>query len=205
MQTQAIVSRLLRCCVPLMHAARWQALRDVAVSAVGGKALSLTAPALGTTRATSVRHRVKCVDRLLANPHLERECIDAYRALAHEWLSGLPQLLIVVDWSSLSNDLKWHWLRASVVVDGRSITLYEEVHPRKHLAARKVHRQFVRRLAALLPATPRPPIVLTDAGFRTPWFRLIAEQGWYWLGRTRNRDFVRRPDGEWSPAKQLYA
>ena len=205
MQTQAIVSRLLRCCEPLMHATRWQALRDVALAAVNGKALSLTALALGTTRATSVRHRVKCVDRLLANPHLERERIDAYRALAHEWLSGLPQLLIVIDWSSLTDDLKWHWLRASVVVDGRSITLYEEVHPRSHLAGRKVHRHFVRRLATLLPATPRPPIILTDAGFRTPWFRLIAEQGWYWIGRTRNRDFVRRPDGEWSPAKQLYA
>jgi hypothetical protein len=68
---------------------------------------------------------VKCVDRLLANPHLKSERIDTYRALAHEWLSGLPQLLIVVDWSSLTADLKWHWLRASVVVDGRSITLYK--------------------------------------------------------------------------------
>lgn len=205
MQTEAIVSRLLRCCEPLMHAARWKALRDVALSAVGGRALSLTTLALGTARETSVRHRVKCVDRLLANPHLERERLDAYRALAHEWLSGLSQLLIVVDWSSLSDDLQWHWLRALVVVDGRSITLYEEVHPRQHLGARKVHRQFVRRLAALLPTIPRPPIILTDAGFRTPWFRLIAAQGWTWLGRTRNRDFVRRPGGEWSAAKHLYA
>ena len=205
MQTQAIVSRLLQCCAPLMHATRWQVLRDVVVSAVGGRALTLTALALGTMQATSVRHRVKRVDRLLANPHLERERIDAYRVLAHAWLSGLPQLLIVVDWSSLTADLKWHWLRASVVVDGRSITLYEEVHPRKHLAARSVHRRFVKRLAALLPAMPRPPIILTDAGFRTTWFRMIAAQGWYWIGRTRNRDFVRRRDGAWFPAKDLYA
>ena len=205
MQTQAIVSRLLRCCEPLMHATRWQVLRDVAVSAVAGRALTLTALALGTLHATSVRHRVKRVDRLLGNRHLERERIEAYRALAHEWLSGLPQLLIVVDWSSLSADLEWHWLRASVVVDGRSITLYEEVHARKHLAAKKVHQQFVRRLAALLPAMQRPPIVITDAGFRTTWFRMIAEQGWYWVGRTRNRDFVRRLDREWFPAKHLYA
>lgn len=205
MQTQAIVSRLLRCCVPLMHAARWQALRDVAVSAVCGRALTLTALALGTARATSVRHRVKCVDRLLANRHLESERIDTYRALAHEWLSGLPQLLIVVDWSSLTADLKWHWLRASVVVEGRSITLYEEVHARKDLAARAVHQQFIKRLAALLPATDSPPIILTDAGFRTPWFRMVAAQGWYWVSRTRNRDFVRRPGGRWTAAKGLYA
>jgi hypothetical protein len=205
MQTQAIVTRLLQCCAPLMHQARWQALRDVAVSAVCGRALTLSSLALGTLRATSLRHRVKCVDRLLANAHLESERLDAYRALAHEWLSGLPQLLIVVDWSSLTADLQWHWLRASVVVDGRSITLYEEVHARKHLGARKVHRRFIERLAALLPASQRRPIILTDAGFRTPWFRLIARQGWTWIGRTRNRDFVRQPDGPWFAAKDLYA
>ena len=73
------------------------------------------------------------MDRLIANLHLDKERVEAYRMLAHEWLSGLPQLLIVVDWSPVTDDMQWHLLRASVVVDGRSITLFEEVHPRKHL------------------------------------------------------------------------
>lgn len=205
MQTDAIVSQLMQCCLPLMHVARWRALRDVALAAVCGRALALTSLALGTARDTNLRHRMKCVDRLLSNPHLESERVGIYRALAHEWLSGLPQLLIVVDWSSLSADMQWHWLRASVVVDGRSITLYEEVHPRKHLTAKCVHRKFIRRLADLVPLTARPPIVITDAGFRTTWFRMIARQGWTWIGRTRNRDFVRRAEGEWYAAKKLYA
>ncbi len=59
MQTQTIVSRLLKCCEPLMHATRWQALRDVTLSAVRGRPLTLTALALGAPRATSVLHRVK--------------------------------------------------------------------------------------------------------------------------------------------------
>lgn len=205
MQTQAIVSQLLQCCLPLMHLARWRALCDVATSALSGRALTLTALALGTSRETKLRHRMKCVDRMLANAHLKNERIEAYHALAHEWLSGLPQLLIVVDWSTLTADMEWHWLRASIVVDGRSITLYEEVHARKKLAARKVHQTFIERLAALLPPTQRPPMIITDAGFRTPWLRMIAKQGWYWIGRTRNRDFVRRPDGQWFAAKRLYA
>jgi hypothetical protein len=202
MQTHVIVARLLHCCLPFMHAARWQALHDVALSAVCGRALTLTTLALGTSRHIKLRHRIKCVDRLLANPHLEAERIDAYRALAHQWLSGLPQWLIVVDWSPVTDDLEWHLLRASVVVDGRSVTLYEEVHSRQHQAAFNVHERFVKRLAALLPACDRPPMVITDAGFRTTWFRLMAEQGWYWIGRTRNRDFVRLAGGEWFPAKQ---
>lgn len=205
MHTPTIVAQVMQCCLPLMHAARWCALRDVVVSSVNGHALGLVALAVGTPRTISVRHRVKCVDRLLGNIHLKAHRFDLYAALAQQWLSGLPQLLIVVDWSSLTADMHWHWLRASVVCDGRSITLYEEVHPRQHLGSLAVHTRFIKRLAQLLPKSTHPPIVMTDAGFRNTWFRLIAAQGWQWIGRVRNRDFVRKTDTEaWQPAKLLY-
>jgi hypothetical protein len=205
MHTATIVAQVMQCCLPVMHAARWRALHDVVVSSVNGCALSLVALAVGTPRTTTVRHRVKCVDRLLGNCHLNAHRFDLYAALARQWLTGLPQLLIVVDWSSLTVDMQWHWLRASVVCDGRSITLYEEVHPRKHLGNIAVHTRFIKRLAQLVPQGAHPPIVMTDAGFRNPWFRLIAAQGWQWVGRVRNRDFVRKNDtAAWRPAKQLY-
>jgi hypothetical protein len=73
------------------------------------------------------------------------------------------------------------------------------------LANRGVHRRFVERLAQLLPASDRPPIVTTDAGFRTPWFQLLAERHWHWIGRVRNRDFVRNAEADWFAAKSLYA
>lgn len=205
MQTLRIVSRLIAECMPTMHATRRQALTDVCHSAVCGSWLSLSALAFGTGRATSLRHRVKCVDRLLGNTHLHQERQAIYGALAHRWLSDLPQLLIVVDWSTLSGDMQWHWLRASVVLDGRSMTLYEEVHPRRLLANRGVHQRFIERLAEMMPATDRPPIILTDAGFRTTWFQLLARHGWCWVGRIRNRDFVSQSKGLWFPAKALYA
>lgn len=205
MHTATIVTQVMRCCLPIMHTARWRALHDVVTSSVNGHALGLVALAVGTPRTTSVRHRVKCVDRLLGNSHLKAHRIDLYAALARQWLCGLPQLLIVVDWSSLTADMQWHWLRASVVCDGRSITVYEEVHPRKHLGSLAVHKRFIKRLASLLPKSVHPPIIMTDAGFRNPWFRLIAAQGWQWLGRVRNRDFVRQGEPQaWQPAKHLY-
>jgi hypothetical protein len=46
------------------------------------------------------------VDRLLGNNHLKADCFDLYAALARQWLTGLPQLLIVVDWSSLTADMQ---------------------------------------------------------------------------------------------------
>jgi hypothetical protein len=187
-----------------MHRSRHKALEEVSMAAFFGARLSLSRLALGARRPTSLRHRIKCVDRLLGNHRLDAERLELYRALAHRWLAGLPHLLIAVDWSSLSADMQWHWLRASVVVEGRSITLYEEVHPRRHLAAYVVHQRFMQRLAYVLPVTRQAPIVITDAGFRNTWFRLVASHGWHWIGRVRNRDMVRRQGRDWLPGKHLY-
>lgn len=82
MHTPTIVAQVMQCCSPLMHAARWRALHDVVVSAVNGHALGLVALAVGTPRTISVRHRVKCVDRLLGNIHLKAYRFDLYTALA---------------------------------------------------------------------------------------------------------------------------
>ncbi len=100
MQTKAIVSRLLQGCESFMHLSRLQALREVSEAAVAGNRLSLSTLAEGTRRKTARRHRIKCVDRLLGNQNLHRERQAIYRTLAYRWLSDLPQLLIVVDWSS---------------------------------------------------------------------------------------------------------
>lgn len=216
MRTTTIVSRVLSDCKDYMHVTRWQRLVDLSNAALNGQALALTQLALGSASNTTVRHRVKAVDRFLGNPAFATEHLDIYRTLAARWLKGVSPLLIVVDWSSLSADMAWHWLRASAVVEGRSITLYEEIHPRKHLAAYAVHQRFLDRLACVLPEQTSAPIILTDAGFRAPWFALVKSRGWDWVGRIRNREFVCRVDigqvtaatkksPRWFPAKALYA
>ncbi len=112
--------------------------------------------------------------------------------------------LIVVDWSDLTPNRRWQLLRAAVALEGRSVTLYEEVHPLDRLAAPHVHAAFLERLGALLPAGCRP-ILITDAGFRSTWFSLVNQFGWHWIGRIRNRDMVRPGGGgDWIGCKALY-
>jgi hypothetical protein len=49
------------------------------------------------------------------------------------------------------------------------------------------------------------PILITDAGFRDPWFRLVNRMGWYWVGRIRNRDMVSPANEDaWAGCKTLY-
>lgn len=94
--------------------------------------------------------------------------------------------------------MQWHWLRALGVCEGRSVTVYEEVHPITQLGSLAVRKRFMERLACVLPAGAKAPIALTDAGFRNPWFRLVAAHGWAWLGRCATRitcqDYVRSTD-----------
>jgi hypothetical protein len=60
--------------------------------------------------------------------------------------------------------------------------LYEEVHTVKSKEKPKVHEQFLKALQKMLP--PRcSPILVTDAGFRTPCFKRVEALGWDWVGR----------------------
>ena len=48
--------------------------------------------------------------------------------------------------------------------------------------------------------------MITDAGFRAPWFKAVNHLGWHWIGRIRNRTYL-RPHGTavWVGCKTLYA
>lgn len=169
----------------------------------GGRT-SLSAIALHLRPDIAFKHRLKSIDRLLGNPALHRSREDLYRSLAHQWLNGIEQWLIVIDWSDVTADQRWQLLRASVVVEGRSVTLYEEVHPQKKLGSPRVHRTFVRRLASLVPVGCRA-IVMTDAGFHIPGFKLIEAQGWQFIGRIRGKNQLRLGERKpWRAARDLY-
>jgi hypothetical protein len=92
--------------------------------------------------------------------------------------------------SSLHSDQSCQLLRAALPVGGRSLTLYEEVHPRSKLGNRRIQHQFLEKLATLIPPHCRP-IVVADSGFRTPFYRYVEKTlHWHWVGRIRSRDFI---------------
>lgn len=49
-------------------------------------------------------------------------------------LIGNPRPAVIIDWSGLSADRSQHLLRAALVVKGRAVVLYEEVHSMKQMA-----------------------------------------------------------------------
>jgi hypothetical protein len=197
---------LQRCLGPLLvgvHRRRLAVLLEAVAATVSGPRLTLTDIARRFAGGAELRQRIKRADRLLGNRHLQRDSRAIYSALGRMLLAGVAEPLIVIDWSDLKRDQSLHLLRASLPVGGRSLTLYEEVHPRRSLGNRQVQQRFLRRLAEMLPTTAAP-IIVADAGFKVPFYREVERLGWRWVGRVRGRDYIKLKQ-RWHSCKRVFA
>lgn len=204
MHAITILHRILSTSFPEIHAKRLTSLLAAVEAVVSGSRLTLSDLGRSLAGSVAVKHNIKRIDRLLGNGTLHTELPTLYEALVRQCLAGMSMPLIVIDWSDLTVDRHWQLLRASVAIEGRSMTLYEQVHPQSRATSPCVHEAFIKRLATMLPPDC-VPIVITDAGFRSVWFSLINRMGWYWIGRIRNRDMVSPAHDEaWAGCKTLY-
>lgn len=201
--SQLLHKFLLEKC-PSIHARRLNALMVAVKTVSTAHRLTVTGMGRALDNGALTKHRIKRMDRLVGNTHVLAESAQLY-ALISRWLIGNTQRpVLIVDWSDLTADRKWHLLRASIPVGGRTLTLYEEVHPQQHYGSPRVHQTFLRKLKTLLPGGIQP-IVITDAGFRSTWFKQVEKLNGDWIGRVRNRDLY-QPAGHthWAPCKALY-
>lgn len=196
-----VLQKCLSSVIDTMHAVRAQALLNAVQSLLASRRLILMDMARSWPGAERVRAPLKCLDRLLSNPHLHAQREQIYGAMMG-WLVRQPMPIILVDWADLHEDCRWQLLRAATPVGGRSITLLEMVFPESMKGSPIAEKQLLRRLRALLPKSVTP-IFVTDAGFRAPWFRAVARMGWHYVGRLRHRTLVRIEDGEWFDNRRL--
>ena len=188
----------------ISHCARAASLVKSVEPLLRGGKLSLTHLGRHRPGAARVKHQIKAVDRLLGNRHLHSERIGIYKALAQTLLSGLRRPVLIVDWSDFELRREWLMLKAAVPIGGRALTVFEQAYPFSQYNSPRAHRAFLQALHDVLPANCRP-IIITDAGFRGPWFREVASHGWDWLGRIRNRiKYFNATTGRWCYTDSLY-
>jgi len=206
MHTVKVLHKLLSQSVPFIHATRLDVFMAAVQSLTLGANACVTSLGRGLIGTVYDKHKIKRMDRLLSNRHLYQETRSIYTALAHVLLKHLPEPIIAIDWSPLCADQSWQLLRAAIPVSGRSLTLYEEVHPQSSLGNRKVQHRFLDRLSVMIPESCRP-IVVADSGFKTPFYKYIEKQfQWHWVGRIRGRDFLSwdHENNQWFSAKLLH-
>jgi hypothetical protein len=154
MHALTILHRCLGSLLTGIHSRRLAVLLEAVAATVSGPRLTLTDIGRRFGGEASLRNKIKRSDRLLGNRHLQGQARMIYTALARMLLSGVVEPLIVIDWSDLKRDQSLYLLRASLPVGGRSLTLYEEVHPQEKLGNRQVQHRFLQRLDPRFSSRP---------------------------------------------------
>lgn len=203
MQQERILQNLLS---KVMHKKRLATLSHVVDSVYRAKNITLTELGRHLALPIQARSGIRRLDRFLGNEGLQAELGAIYGAIIRHLVPRSSQPLLLVDWSKLPHG-HHPVLRASLTHEGRSLTLYEEVHPGSHEENAEVHERFLRRLKGHLPEGCRP-VLVTDAGFQNPWFKLVDKLGWYYVGRVRGSGLKRyreKDSTDWLPIKGLYS
>ncbi|GAA0228598.1 transposase [Marinomonas primoryensis] len=183
MNATSILNKILPFVRPNMHKTRRKALSACVLSLAQGNLCTVTNIGRGIQSKAYEKHRIKRSDRLLSNPNLHREALSIYAYICRLFVIQ-TRPIISVDWSDLDARGQHFLIRASMAFEGRSITLYEEVHDKLTKEKPKTHRQFLSVLKALIPSKAKP-IIVTDAGYKTPWLDEVVKQGWDYVGRVR--------------------
>jgi len=201
--THVLNNHLQKMCQGI-HKVRRKALMSTVTALIQGKKLSVTGLGRSMPGEIDEKHQIKKADRLIGNPYLNQERHHIYAALVKLAIGKCRQPVIHIDWSDLSPDREFHWLRATIPVGGRALPVYEESHRQANYANPQVERRFLKKLKAILPAHCCP-IIVTDSGFRTPWFRAVQTIGWDFVGRVGGHTMV-SPQGEatWVRTEELF-
>ena len=139
MQVQSIVHQLLQVVCADMHRVRRASLAASVLGALRGRRLTVTAIGRALPGGTSQKHGIKRADRLLSNRHLHAQRVKHYRGLCRSLIGAHTRPVLLVDWSDLDAYKRHYLLRASLAVDGRSVTVYEEVHTLASKDKRRTH------------------------------------------------------------------
>ena len=138
----------------------------------------------------------------MSNPRVARDRYLLFRAIARTLLTRSSRPIVVVDWTELTGG--FHALVAAVPAFGRALPIYVEVHPAHLENNSEIEQGFLRKLSWIVPVGCRP-IIVTDAGFRGPFFRAIVANGWDFLGRLRGMVSAQLPDGHVAHREELCA
>lgn len=166
-----------------VHLARSRAVFAAVRTVLRSGRLSLTCLGRAIAERTSPKHGIKRIDRLLGNARLHREQLTFYRAIARRVVGSGARPVILVDWTSVTPKL-WA-LVAAVPFEGRALVIYAETHPIAEYLKPHVNAAFLQVLRNVLPGGCKP-ILVTDAGFRSPWMKLVAGMGWDYVSRVRH-------------------
>lgn len=190
MQLMRLLHKLFKKELPSIHKTRLQNLFDACKSAITSNKLYLTGLGRELSNKNKTSSNIQKIDRLLGNIRLSNEKNDFYKVMISYLIAEYSSPWLHIDWTCINAVTNLYVLRASLSMSGRSIIIYEECHPKKNENNHATHKAFLNQLKQLLPSSVKP-VIVTDAGFRAPWFQHVLDLNWDFVGRLRNKNLIR--------------
>jgi hypothetical protein len=203
MNEVVILKKFLSAVTPKMHKVRRAALASCVSSLLNGAKASVTGMGRGISSSAYEKHRIKQADRLLSNKHILNETLPIYRTIYKQFASASLRPIILIDWSDLDTHKGCFLLRASVAFKGRGVAIYQEVHDMSTKEKRCTHKAFLAKLNSIIDENTQP-IIVTDAGYKTTWFKDVIALGWDFAGRVRKPMMYVNQKDDWEHTSELY-
>jgi hypothetical protein len=83
------------------------------------------------------------------------------------------------------------------------VAIYHEVHGMSTKEKRCTHKVFLAKLKTIIDDDVKP-IIETDAGYKTTWFREVIALGGDFAGRVRKPMMYINQKGDWEHTSELY-
>ena len=203
MQHITLLQNLLTKSQAVEHKKRAESVTKAVAALVHGGQLSLTSIGRNRLEKIQPRSKIQSTNYLLGNYKLYREIDSIYLAHAHSILGSRKEVELLIDWSTLVAGGS-HLLRASIVCKGRSMTLYDEIHPESPLGNSEVQGKFLQQLKKIL-GNDIKAIIISDAGFKTDFFEQVNSCGFEHLGRVlSNMKYRHEGSNTWGNCSDIH-
>src|SRR4051795_11475260 len=187
-----------------IHAKRVDSLANAAIGVMTGTSLAVAiiGKSLAQARGLLTKHAVKQVDRLLSNPGIA--AWDIFATWVPEMVGSRTDIVVALDWTDYAADGQATLALKLVTRHGRATPLvWLSVFKDELKDARNAYEDAaLRRLAEVLPAGVRAPL-LADRGFAdTKLFGFLGELGFDYVIRLKGNTNVGAADGTTCPAAE---
>ncbi len=100
MPARSLCQNFLNNILAPLHLYRQKSLIDATNAVINGASLTLTSIGRHLTGTASVKNKIKRVDRLLGNRHLQNEVSTIFQRITQKITRGMSRVVLLIDWSA---------------------------------------------------------------------------------------------------------
>ncbi len=207
MHNRQSIQDILKKSLPGIHKKRIESLIEMANSLLNGASLTLSSLGRNLSGKALEKSKIHRADSIIGNGLLNRDGLLISKALVDHFFRDRDTLYVLIDGSGCCSDERYI-LQASIanIGLGRSQPIHSVVYETGTNAHINAQDLLLRELQFIFSGTKARIVLITDAGFYSPWFNKVTETGWDYLGRVRGTVKTNRNGSrQWQTPQELYS